>query len=48
MMGMCKDETYVRKLGPYLDYWDNIPKLLSKPLPNQSSTFLKGFRPSNN
>jgi len=23
-MGMCKDETYARKLGPYMDYWKNI------------------------
>jgi hypothetical protein len=23
-MRMCKDETYARKLGPYMDYWKNI------------------------
>jgi len=23
-MGMCKDETYTRKLDPYMDYWKKI------------------------
>jgi hypothetical protein len=47
-MGMCKDETYAKKFGPYLDYWENILELLSKPLPTQSSTLLEGIWPSNN
>jgi hypothetical protein len=47
-MGMCKDETYAKQFGPYLDYWENILELLSKPLPTQSSTLLEGIWPSNN
>ncbi len=31
-MGMCEDEIYARKLGPYVDYWENIFELLSKRL----------------
>jgi hypothetical protein len=42
-MGMCKDETYARKLGPYVAYWENILELLSNLLPIQNSTFLEGF-----
>jgi hypothetical protein len=42
-LGMCKDETYVKKLGPYVHYWENIFELLSNPLPAQSSMFLEGF-----
>ncbi len=44
---MWKDETYVKKLGPYVHYWENIFKL-SNPLPTQSSMFLEGFQPSSN
>jgi hypothetical protein len=40
---MCKGETYVKKLGPYVDYLENILELLSKLLPTQSSTLLEGF-----
>jgi hypothetical protein len=40
---MCKGETYVRKLGSYVDYLENILELLSKLLPIQSSTLLEGF-----
>jgi hypothetical protein len=39
---MCKDETYVKKLGPYVHYWENIFEL-SNPLPTQGSMFLEGF-----
>jgi hypothetical protein len=28
-MAMCKDETYTKKLGPYMVYWENILELLS-------------------
>jgi hypothetical protein len=42
-MGMCKDETYARKLGPYVDYWENIFELLSKPLLIQNSNCWKVF-----
>lgn len=45
---MCKDETYVKKLGPYVHCWENIFELLSNPLPTQSSMFLEGFQPSSN
>jgi hypothetical protein len=47
-IGICKDEPYVQKLGPYLDYWKNILELLSKPLPTQNSTLLEGFWPLSN
>jgi hypothetical protein len=36
-MGMCKDETYAIKLGPYMDYWEHIFELLSKLLLTQNS-----------
>ncbi len=35
-LGMCKDESYVGKLGPYVDYGKNVLELLSNPLPTQS------------
>jgi hypothetical protein len=41
-MGMCKDETYAKKLGPYMDYWEKIFELLSKPLLTQFK-LLEGF-----
>jgi hypothetical protein len=47
-MGMCKDETYARKLGPYVAYWENILELLLNPLPIQNSTLLEGFWRSSN
>ncbi len=46
-MGMCEDETYAIKLGPYMAYWENILGL-SNPLPTQNSTFLEGFWPFDN
>jgi len=42
-MGICKDETYARKLGPYVDYWEDIFELLSKPLLTQNSNCWKVF-----
>jgi hypothetical protein len=48
MGGLCNDETYAKKLGPYVAYWENILKLLSNPLPTQNSTLLEGFWPSCN
>jgi hypothetical protein len=45
---MHKDETYAIKLGPYMDYWENILELLLNPLPIQNSTHLEGFWLSNN
>jgi len=42
-MGMCKDETYAKKLGPYVDYFKNIFELLSKPLLTQNSNYWKVF-----
>jgi hypothetical protein len=47
-MGMCKDETYTRKFGPYVAYWKNTLDLLSSFLPTQNSTLLESFCPSNN
>ncbi len=47
-MGMCKDETYAKKLGPYVACWENILELLSNPLPSQNSTLLEGFWSSTN
>jgi len=46
--GFARMKPMLKNLAPYFDYWDNIPKLLSKPLPTQSSTLLEGFQPSNN
>jgi len=45
---MCKDETYAIKLGPYMDYWENILELLLNLLPTQNSTHLRCFWLSNN
>ncbi len=42
-MGICKDETYAIKLGPYMDYFENIFELLSKPLLTQNSNCWKAF-----
>jgi hypothetical protein len=39
-LGMCKDKSYVRKLGPYVDYWEYVLEL-SNPLPTQSWTLLE-------
>lgn len=47
-IGMCKDKSYVQKLGPHLNYWENILELLSKPLPSQNSTLSEGFWPPSN
>jgi hypothetical protein len=44
---MCRDETYAIKLGPYMDYWENILELLLNPLQTQNSTHLEGFWLSN-
>jgi hypothetical protein len=34
-LGMCKDESYVGKLGSYVNYRENILELLSNPSPTQ-------------
>jgi hypothetical protein len=40
--------TYAMKMSLYVDYWEDVLLHLSKPLPTQRSTFLKGFWPSSN
>ncbi len=47
-MGMCKDETYAKKINLYVAYWENILELLLNPLPTQNSIVFEGFWPSNN
>ncbi len=47
-MGMWKDETYAKKLSPYMVYWENILELLSNLLPIQNSTLLESFWPLRN
>jgi hypothetical protein len=43
-MGMWKDESYARKLGPYMDYWKNILEhIVVKTFANSNSTLLEGF-----
>jgi hypothetical protein len=40
--------TYVMKMSLYVDYWKDILLHLSKPLPVQRSSLLKGFWPCSN
>jgi hypothetical protein len=32
-LGMSKDNSYSRVMGPYVKYWDSILELLLKPIP---------------
>jgi hypothetical protein len=32
-LGMLKDDSYSKIMGPCVKYWENILKLLSKPIP---------------
>jgi hypothetical protein len=32
-LGMLKDNSYSRVMGPCVKYWENILELLSKPIP---------------
>ncbi len=32
-LGMLKDDSYSRVMGPYVKYWENILELLSRPIP---------------
>ncbi len=41
--GVCKDETYAKKINLYVAYWENILELLSNPLPLQIQLSLKVF-----
>ncbi len=47
-LGMSKDDSYSRIMGPYVKYWENILELLLKPIPWQNSILLKGFWPFSN
>jgi hypothetical protein len=43
-MGMCKDETYTRKLGPYTDYWKSIVEyIVAKTFANSKCNLLGRF-----
>jgi hypothetical protein len=47
-LGMSKDDSCARIMGPYVKYWENILEVLSKPIPWHSSILLEGFWPSSN
>ncbi len=47
-LGMSKDDSCARVMGPYVKYWESILELLSKPIPRQSFVLLEGFWPSSN
>jgi len=32
-LGMLKDDSYSKIMGPYVKYWENILELLSRPIP---------------
>jgi hypothetical protein len=42
-MGMCTDETYAKKLGPYMVYYKNILELLSNPCQLKIQPYWKVF-----
>jgi hypothetical protein len=43
LLGCARMKPIRIKLGPYMDYWENIFELLLNPLPTQNSTHLEGF-----
>jgi hypothetical protein len=45
---VSKDGIYVRAMGPYVNYWENILGLLARVLLRQSLVLLEGFWPSSN
>jgi hypothetical protein len=47
-LGMSKDDSYVRVMGPYAKYWESILELLSRLTPRQSFVLLEGLWPSSN
>ncbi len=47
-LGMSKDNSYFRVMGPCVKYWENILELLSRHIPWQNFVLLEGFRPSSN
>jgi hypothetical protein len=47
-LGMSKDDSYSKVMGPYVKYWESILELLLKPIPWQSIILLEDFWPSNN
>jgi hypothetical protein len=32
-LGMSKDDSYVKVMGPYVNYWESALELLSRPIP---------------
>jgi hypothetical protein len=47
-LGMSKDDSYSKVMGPYVKCWESILELLSRPIPQQSFIMLEGFWPSRN
>jgi len=47
-LGMSRDNSYSRVMGPYVKYWENILELLSGPIPQYNFILLEGFWPSSN
>jgi len=47
-LGMSKNDSYSKVMGPYVKCWENILELLSRPIPQQSFIMLEGFWPSSN
>jgi hypothetical protein len=47
-LGMLKDDMYLKVMGSYVKYWENILDLLLKPIPWHSFVLLEGFWPFNN
>jgi hypothetical protein len=42
-LGMSKDNSYSRIMGPYVKYWESILELLLRPIPRQNSILLESF-----
>ncbi len=47
-LGMLKDDSYSKVMGPYVKQWENILELLLRPIPRHNFVLLEGFWPSNN
>ncbi len=47
-LGMSKDNSYSKVMGPYVKYWASTLELLLRPIPQHSYVLLECFWPSSN